>query len=221
MDVLTELRSHEADHLDRWYDLSAAESERLYKGIAHLAEKSPQTIRQYCQAVIPEEHSSLTIVYEALSEHSTACDEILYDEVKRLTKLAREGRFDCEHLTVLSDIDTLEMYDNNRRHYVAIIDCLVGHLDPPGTRNFTIAVLELLEWFFLDYDEDDKLPELEIWTGKVERLSKASDPEVRQAAEDALDSLKGLSFLQKAGCLISVAIAAWPFLKLLYNFLTS
>ena len=136
--------------------------------------------------------------------------------MQRLTGLAREGDFDCKYLDVLSKIDATEMYDNNRRTYVAIVDCLVGHLDPPASRQFTVAVLELLEWFFLDYSKDDKFPEFDAWTRRLKHFTKASDPDVRDAAEDALCSLKGssMSLFQKIGCLVSLTVAVWSIWKL-------
>jgi hypothetical protein len=213
MDVIAELCNHELDGLARWETLNEADSEALLEHIALFAQKDLEAMRRYCLSVTPAQQSSLGLVYKALSEHSNACDAFLADEVRRVVWLARESRIPPEHLDVLSNIDTAEMYDSNRPQYIAIVDELVSHLDSRGRKTFLVAVLELLEWFLLDYDADDDFPQVANWKMKLKRLKDSADWEVRASVNDALDELKGPSLPYRIGCWILFGLI-WLFWRL-------
>ena len=81
--LIERLKNYERDNLDSWYELSGKQTKKFLKQIVQFSTDNPNDIRNYCVNTLPSEFSSLSIVYEALSEYSMDFNEFLLDEIKR------------------------------------------------------------------------------------------------------------------------------------------
>ncbi|MDC8003725.1 hypothetical protein POV27_06660 [Aureisphaera galaxeae] len=188
MNIIEELRYHETNQLDEWYDTKEKEQKRFLKGIVKYGEQHPDELKHYCSSTIPDEFSSLSLVYEALSEYSVSWNQFLFDEIQRVVLLAKNGRIDPEYLEVLEDIETEDIYSKTEEIYVQIIDFLVGNLSLTGNGKFNFQLLELLDWYLTDYDEDDDVHDGEVWVARIKEFAIEGSPEIKEKAREVLDN---------------------------------
>ena len=79
MGLIEQLRIHEKDQLSKWIASEEKISRRFNKDLVNFANDNPEAIKQYCINTLPNEFSSLSIVYEALSEFSVAHNKFLLE----------------------------------------------------------------------------------------------------------------------------------------------
>jgi hypothetical protein len=188
MEVIESLKFHEKNEMDSWYDLSEKESRKFLKELVKYTNKNPTEIEQYCINTIPGEYSSLSIIYEALSEFSNRWNSILLNEIKRVVTLAKNNSIKSEVLDILTDIETEDIYSKDEEIYIEILNFLTTNLELNNNPKFNIELLEVIDWFLIDLDEDDDINESENWFKAIEVLAINGDSIVKSKAQEIISS---------------------------------
>ncbi|WP_047546461.1 hypothetical protein [Psychroserpens sp. Hel_I_66] len=190
MDIIEQLKFHEKDQLSKWIASEEKTNRRFSKDLVNFANENPDKIKQYCINTLPKEFSSLSIVYEALSEFSVAHNTLLLEEVKRVITLAKAKKIKAEYIEVLEDIETEDIYSKDETIYIEIIDYITSELHIDNEEKLNLQLLNLIDWFLIEYDEDDDIKEVSVWISRMKHLAEnAKQPEVREEARDALENL--------------------------------
>lgn len=186
MTVIDQLKQHELDQLEQWYDYEDKTTKKFLKEIVKFAKTNEPELKEYCAGIIPTEFSSLSIVYEALSEYSTSYNQLLFEEIKRLITLAKEQKFKPEYLEVLSDIETEDIYSKDEETYIAILEFMISKLALTDPSEFTVQLLDVIDWFLIDLDEDDQIMESKNWYTQIELFANQGDTKVKLKAREVL-----------------------------------
>ena len=190
MDIIEELKKHDKDDLNIWINLDDKSTKKFSKDIVKFATQNPEAVKQYCINTKPKEFSSLSIIYEALSEYSVAWNSFLLEEVKRVISLAKSKRIKPEYIEVLEDIETEDIYSKDENLYIEIIDFITSSLHINNDKKFNLQILSLLDWFLIEYDEDDSISEVENWIISIKNIAEnAIQSEVREEAKEVLENL--------------------------------
>jgi len=203
MTVLEQLKAHELDQLDAWLDYSGKETKAFLKQIVAFAKENIDQLEAYCAQVVPTEFSSLSIVYQALSEHSVAYNDLLFKEVKRVVTLAKSNQIKPEYLEVLTEIETEDIYSKTEDIFVAMVSFMVATLNVQLPPNFNVELLDVIDWFVIDLDQDDNIPEAQNWIDILTDLAKNADPKTKVKAREVLETMdvdikfEPLSFKEK------------------------
>ncbi|MFD2914233.1 hypothetical protein [Psychroserpens luteus] len=208
MDIIQQLEFHEKDQLSKWIASEEKTSRRFSKDLVNFTNENPDKIKNYCNNTLPREFSSLSIVYEALSEFSVAHNKFLLEEIKRVISLAQSKKIKPEYIEVLEDIETEDIYSKDEAIYIEIINFITSALHIDNDEKLNLQLLSLLDWFLIEYDEDDAISEVSIWISRMKNLAEnAKQIEVREEAKDALDNLdENLSFNENASTLESPSL---------------
>ena len=208
MDIIEQLKFHEKDQLSKWIASEEKTSRRFSKDLVNFTNENPDAIKNYCINTLPKEFSSLSIVYEALSEFSVAHNKFLLEEIKRVISLAQSKKIKPEYIEVLEDIETEDIYSKDETIYIEIINFITSKLHVDNDEKLNLQLLNLLDWFLIEYDEDDAISEVSIWINRMKNLAEnAKQIEVREEAKDALENLdENLSFNENASTLESPSI---------------
>tara|TARA_R110000751_G_scaffold306869_2_gene426438 strand:+ start:124 stop:777 length:654 start_codon:yes stop_codon:yes gene_type:complete len=208
MDIIEQLKFHEKDQLSKWIASEEKTSRRFSKDIVNFTNENPDSIKNYCINTLPREFSSLSIVYEALSEFSVAHNKFLLEEIKRVISLAQSKKIKPEYIEVLEDIETEDIYSKDEAIYIEIINFITSALHVDNDEKLNLQLLSLLDWFLIEYDEDDAISEVSIWISRMKNLAEnAKQIEVREEAKDALENLdENLSFNENASTLESPSL---------------
>ncbi len=203
MDVIEKLKCHQKDELAEWIGSDDKVYRKFLKELVKYSKENPDKIKQYCINTIPTEFSSLSIVYEALSEYSVDFNQFLFEEIQRVVNLAKNKRIKPKYLEVLTDIETEDIYSKTEDIYIQIMEFLTSNLNVQNEKNFNIELLDIIDWYLIDLDEDDDIAESEIWISRIKELAKNGDASVKIKAREALkdsdipDSFSPLSFVEK------------------------
>ena len=163
---------------------------RFSKDIVNFANEHPETLKHYCKDTIPEEFSSLCIVYEALSEFSVAYNQFLFEEIKRVISLAQADKIKPEYIEVLEDIETEDIYSKDETIYIDIINYITSTLHVDNDEKLNLQLLSLLDWFLIEYDEDDNIQNVTDWIHRMKHIAEnAKQQKVRVEAKDVLENL--------------------------------
>lgn len=208
MDIIEQLKFHEKDQLSKWIASEEKTSRRFSKDLVNFTNENPDAIKNYCINTLPKEFSSLSIVYEALSEFSVAHNKFILEEIKRVISLAQSKKIKPEYIEVLEDIETEDIYSKDEAIYIEIINFITSKLHVDNDEKLNLQLLSLLDWFLIEYDEDDAISEVSIWINRMKNLAEnAKQIEVREEAKDALENLdENLSFNENASTLESPSI---------------
>lgn len=203
MSIIEKLKYHEEDKLNDWVDYSEKRSRKFLKEIVHYSKDNFEEIRTYCNNTIPKELSSLSIVYEALSEYSTNYNDFLSQEVQRVVNLAKNGTIKATYLKVLTDIETEDIYSKTEDIYIKTMNFLIANLHLENDNNFNIQLLEIIDWYLIELDEDDDIKEASVWINQIKNLANNGSSSVKIKARELLNnseisvSLNPLSVLEK------------------------
>lgn len=203
MTVIDKLREHEANELDFWYAKSDDDQKNFEIEIQNFARHSFQELEAYCKTVIPTEFSSLSIIYNALSEETSEWSAFLLEEYKRILSFAKQKRFAYEHLEVLEDIDLCSIYENSPEDYYRFIDQLVKNLSQTDEHELTHAILDLIDWTLLVMSEDEDYRKNKRWFYRLAEFANEGNFKNRLLARDILEDtfvypeLKPLTFIEK------------------------
>jgi len=190
MTIIEQLKYHEKDQLSEWIDSDDKVSRRFSKYIVKFANEYPDVLNDYCVRIHPREFSSLSIVYEALSEYSAAHNQFLLEEIKRVISLAQSKTIKTKYIEVLEDIETEDIYSKDEAIYIEIINFITAALHVENEEVFNLQLLSLLDWFLIEYDEDDDISEVKNWIISIKNIAEnAKQLEVREEAKDALENL--------------------------------
>ena len=190
MTIIEQLKYHEKDQLSEWIDSDDKVSRRFSKDIVKFANEYPEVLKDYCVRIHPWEFSSLSIVYEALSEYSAAHNQFLLEEIKRVISLAQSKTIKTKYIEVLEDIETEDIYSKDEAIYIEIINFITAALHVENEEVFNLQLLSLLDWFLIEYDEDDDISEVKNWIISIKNIAEnAKQLEVREEAKDALENL--------------------------------
>lgn len=186
MHIIERLSFHEKDELDKWFELNGSESKQFLLDLVDFANSNFEELRHFCQSTEPKEFSSLSIVYEALSNYSIDYHDFLFEEIKRIVQYAKES--DASVLSILDDIETEEIYDNSEDIYLAIIDHLHAELtDDPNHLEFNFALLELLDFYLIDLEIKHESLQIKKWKEKLEDLTHKGPSKIRLKAKEVLE----------------------------------
>ena len=203
MNIIEELKYHEKDQLDEWLGFSGKKEKKFMKALVQFANENPDDIKTYCQNTIPTESSSLSIVYEALSEYANGWNDFFLEEIKRVISLAKENRINPQYIEVLTDIETDDVYDKDEESYIKMLDYLTSSLQLTDHPKFTVELLDIIDWFLIDLDEDDDIPASENWINQITKMANEGEAQVKKKAREILKeigmttSLNPLSFMEK------------------------
>lgn len=191
MTILEQLAYHENDQLEEWLDLDDKTQKRFHKDLIKYAKTHPDEFKNYCSHTIPTEFSSLSIVYTALSEYSTAWNDFLFEEIKRVVTLAKTNKIKVEYLELLEDIECEDIYSKDEGTYIEIINFLIAQLSTSNDKAFNLHLLEIIDWYLIEYDEDaDDIAEVSVWISSLRNMvTNSAHPSVREAATEALGNL--------------------------------
>lgn len=196
MTIIEQLKDHDRDELSKWINSEEKTSRRFSKDLVQFANEDPEAIKAYCIHTLPREFSSLSIVYASLSEFSVAHNQFLLEEVKRVISLAKSKKINPEYIEVLEDIETEDIYSKDEAIYIEIINFITSALHVNNDEAFNLQLLSLLDWFLIEYDEDDAISEVNVWISRMKHIAEnAKQLEVRNEAKDVLENLDyNLSF---------------------------
>lgn len=191
MTIIEQLQQFENDEMDSWYDLSDKKSNRFLKDIVKLAKEDLPVLRAYCQSVTPSEYSSLSIVYEALSEYSTQFNEFLYEEIQRVVNLAKNKQIKPAYLEVLTDIEPEDIYSKDEEVYVQMMNFMTENLHLTNDPKFNVELLDVIDWFLIELDEDDDIPNTQQWIDRIYDLAENGEVKVKIKAREVLKDYSG------------------------------
>jgi len=203
MDIIKELQKHEKDQLDAWLNYDEKETKKFLKGIVKFADQNPDAFKNYCKTILPSEYSSLSIIYEGLSEYATHWNAFLFEEIKRVVLLAKNKQIDYKYLDILTDIETEDIYSKSEEIYIEIINFLTSQLQHTNPHCFNIELLEVLSWYLIEYDEDDDIAEVNDWIQALKSIADHENTRVKLKAREVLKdldsgiSLPSISFFEK------------------------
>jgi hypothetical protein len=203
MQVIEQLKYHENNQLEEWLDYSEKKEKAFYKELVKFAKTNELELRNYCINTTPTEFSSLSIVYVALSEFSASFNHLLLSEIKRVVTLAKEKRINAEYLDLLTDIETEDIYSKDEDTFIECLNFMTSNLDVNGEDDFNIELLEVIDWFIIEYDEDDAIEEVENWKQNILILANEGQPSVKIKAQEVLKNLnvnngfKSISFIER------------------------
>jgi len=189
MGIIEKLEFHESDELDQWIDESNEENSVFLKEVAGFATTNFQDLKSYCHSLKIEEFSSLSIVYQALSEYSNQYHSFLFEEIKRVMSLASSGTIKSSRIEVLEDIDLEIIYEEDRSLYNNIIDYLLSHLHPKTKDSFALAILDILDFYLLEIPEENVDLQVENWINSMLRFAERASFEVKMRTREVLQDL--------------------------------
>jgi len=190
MTIIEQLTHHEKDQSSEWIDSEDKVSKRFSKDIVKFANEHPDVLKDYCVSLEPTEFSSLSIVYESLSEYSVAHNQFLLEEIKRVISLAHSKKIKAKYIEVLEDIETEDIYSKDEAIYIEIINFITSALHVDNEEAYNLQLLSLLDWFLIEYDEDDDISEVKNWISRMQNIAEnAKQLKVREEAKDALENL--------------------------------
>lgn len=190
IDIIESLKYHEDDQLTDWIDYDDKTTKKFSKDVLQFANENPSAIKDYCHSTTPTEFSSLSIIYAALSEYSTDWHEFLFEEIIRVVTLAKEKRINPEFIEVLSDIETEDIYSKDEAMYIKMVDFLISQLHLQNVNAFNIQVLDLLDWFLMDLEEDDAILESKQWTNSILKFANNGNSAVKFKAREVLETME-------------------------------
>ena len=197
MTVIEELSFHEKDELDSWYDLSDKKTKAFLKKIVAFADEYPTLLAEYCQSLIPNDFSSLSLVYEALSEYSVNHNQFLFEEIKRIIELVKQQKMDVELIDVLSEnIEMEDIYSKTPSIYIDIMSYLTNCLDSNNLELFNIQILDFIDWCLIDYDEDDEIEESINWKNKLLLIANGDNLKLKLKKRKILKNFSSISKLE-------------------------
>ena len=191
MTIIEQLQQFENDEMESWYDLSDKKSNRFLKDIVKLAKEDLPKLRAYCESVLPSEFSSLSIVYEALSEYSAQHNEFLYEEIQRVVNLAKNKQIKPAYLEVLTDIEPEDIYSKDEEVYVKMMNFMTENLHLTNDTKFNVELLDVIDWFLIELDEDDDILQAPQWIERIVNLVENGDAKVKIKARDVLKDVSG------------------------------
>lgn len=203
MNVIEKLKFHEENELEEWIDSDEKESRKFLKELVSYSKDNLDEIKQYCVNTVPSEFSSLSIIYEAFSAYSVDFNEFLFDEIQRVVNLAKNDRINPEYLAVLTDIETDDIYSKTKKIYIDIMDYLTSNLNVQNDPKFNVALLDVISWYLMDFDEDDDISQSKVWFNRITELANNGEVSVKIKAREVLkesdisSALKPLSFMEK------------------------
>lgn len=203
MDIIEQLKHHENNQLDDWLDYSDKITKKFLKDIVTFAKENESLLKQYCVNTIPTEFSSLSIIYEALSEYSTRFNEFLYEDIKRVINLAKQNKINPEFLEVLTDIESEDIYSKDEEVYIKILNHMISNLHTNNEDKFNIELLDIIDWFLIELDEDDEISESKEWINQLAVIANDGSSSVKLKAREVLKnldasvSLNPLSFMER------------------------
>ena len=198
INIIKQLEHHNNDELDEWVEYSSKKQKRFLKSLVVFANNHPEELKQYCRSVIPSYFSSLSIIYEALSEYSSDWDGFLFEEVKRVTRLVKENKADMDSLDVLTDIETEELYDRNKKIHAKMLDFLVSNLDLMNDSKFSKELLEVIDWLIEDIDDNDPILKSEKLFIPIAKMANEGQMKVKNRAREILKETGNGNFIQSS-----------------------
>ena len=189
MNIIEKLKYHEDNQLDNWLDTDNKTTRKFRRDIASYAKNNFDEIKQYCLQIQPTDFSSLSIVYEALSEFSLDHNEFLYEEIQRITNLAINNKIDSENLNILTDIDMQGIYLKSLDIYIKIMNFLTESLSSNPDSNYKIELLSVIDYYLIEVHKDDDILEFNNWINPIKNLAANDELSVKSEATKILKDL--------------------------------
>jgi len=194
MSLIEQLKYHDNNQLDEYLDFSEKKEKKFLKEIVKFAKENESELLQYCINTIPTENSSLSIIYEALSEYSASFNEFLFEEIKRVIDLAKQNRIKPE---------PEDIYSKDEDIYISMVNHMISSLSLNNENKFNTELLDIIDWFLIELDEDDEISESKNWASQLKILANNGNHSVKLKAREVLknidssESLNPLSFMEK------------------------
>ncbi|MCF1192255.1 hypothetical protein LRR18_11720 [Mangrovimonas sp. AS39] len=186
MNIIENLKYHQDNELEDWINSDDKVTRKFLKELVKYSKVNFNEIEQYCINTIPTEYSSLSIVYEAFSEYSIDFNEFLFKEIQRVVNLAKNKRIKPEYLELLTDIETEDIYSKTEDIYIEIMEFLTSNLHLQNEPEFNIELLDVIDWFLIELDQDDEISESRIWINRITELANNGDLGVKIKAREVL-----------------------------------
>ncbi|EDP69977.1 hypothetical protein FBALC1_10607 [Flavobacteriales bacterium ALC-1] len=203
MTIIEKLKYHDDNQLNEWLDYSDKQTKKFCKELVKFAKENETELKQYCINTLPTEYSSLSIIYEALTEYSTSFNNLLFEEIKRVITLAKQKRIKASYLELLTDIEPEDIYSKDEEIYIDCLNFMTSELSINNDKKFNIELLEVIDWFLIELDEDDDITESKNWVNQIKKLANEGEPAVKLKAREVLknidstDALNSMSFFER------------------------
>ena len=188
MNVLKDLKIHEDDQLEKWLAFDEKEKKKFMKEVLKFGNAHPQELKDYCLAILPAEFSSLSIVYEALTRYSTEWNAFVAEELKRLVFAAKNDKFDPLNLSLLEDIETEDFFAQTKEVYTDVINYLTNNLSLEDEENLTFQMLETLEWFLIEMEDEEEFKESTLWAKRLKYVAENGTIQLKVKSREILQS---------------------------------
>ena len=110
--------------------------------------------------------------------------------MKGMDGLELTKKIKSKYIEILEDIETEDIYSKDEAIYIEIINFITAALHVDNDEVFNHRLLNLLDWFLIEYDEDDDISEVNNWISRIQNIAEnAKQIEVREEAKDALENL--------------------------------
>lgn len=195
MKLIEQLKYHEKDELTDWYVYEDTKQRAFLKEIVSFSKTNPEDLKRYCKSILPTEFSTLSLIYEALSRYSNNWSAFLFEEIKRVIKLAETQRIEASYMEVLTTIEMEDIYTKEEELYIEIMNFIVANLNLNREETFTIELLDVFDWYIIELDEVDQIAAVENWKNKLHTLANEGVPSVQNKAKKVLKEMNDESDL--------------------------
>ncbi len=189
MSTIEKLQAHQENEMSEWFDYSDRKMEAFLAEVALFAEENPKDLKAFCQQTLPSEFSSLSIVYQALSEHSSSQGNFLLAEVKRVIDLAKDNKIEPSDLKILLDIDVELFYENDPEAFTQSLDYMADNLLLENEGPVNTELLDVLDWFLGEYFENESKASAKKWINPIVNLANNSTISVKLKAREMLEGI--------------------------------
>jgi hypothetical protein len=142
IEKLEKLAVHECD---TWLGMAYEDQEAFSKEFAAFVDANPSEIEAYLLKQQVTSFCTLHIALEAISRFSKH-PEILLPTVKKVLDFEYTMNDDSlYHMTLLDDIDTVELFEQHPDVYMQHMDLLVSRLKPEKERPYLMQLLDVFE----------------------------------------------------------------------------
>lgn len=189
--IIEQLKKHEADELDAWYEMEDEETEAFQSKLLQWARSNPKDLVTFVEATIPQEFSSLSIIYETISTDSEEWAPLLASEFKRIIALVRDRQSHVDALDLLTDIETDQIAEEQEETFRSMIETLFNALNEAEDEEYNEYILDAIDYHltFSDFEWLKQHVSYAPWVEMVKKFTKYLNNDLNDSAYDVLETL--------------------------------